>query len=215
MGWLSPGVAGSLSALGFGRLASEMWMIAGLPAFGLSVDQQTLGFMTLIILFFTIINYRGASETGTTGNIVTLTKLGILVLFVIFGILAMLRSEAWHQRFTTGFMPNGFLGVFIAMGLTFIAFEGYEIIAQSGEEALNPKRNIQRAILLAIGIAVTIYLLVSVTAIGATIPPAGMKAYQYLGQQKEVAIVEVARQVGISTSGASKILTRALRTLSI
>ena len=45
------------------------------------------------------------------------------------------------QRFMP-FMPEGFSGVLIAMGLTFIAFEGYEIIVQAGEEVENPRKNI-------------------------------------------------------------------------
>ncbi|MFN2304686.1 MAG: amino acid permease, partial [Anaerolineales bacterium] len=195
MSWFASAAAGSLYGLGFGRFCSELWIMAGMPQLGLTVQQLTLIFMTLIIVIFTLINYRGASETGTIGNIVTVTKVAILGLFVIFGILAMLRTEVWHERFTTGFMPNGFFSVIVAMGLTFIAFEGYEIIAQSGEEAINPKKNIPRAIFLAIAIAVVIYLLVSVTAIGATIAPDGMRAFEYLGEKKEVAIIEVARQV--------------------
>ncbi|HZD58561.1 MAG TPA: amino acid permease [Anaerolineales bacterium] len=194
MSWFAHVSAGSLYALGFGRFASELWVIAGIPTFGLSVPQLTLAFMSVIIMIFTLINYRGASETGTVGNIVTLTKISILGLFVIFGVLAMLRTDAWHTRFSEGFLPNGILGVFAAMGLTFIAFEGYEIIAQSGEEVINPKRNVPRAIFWAIGIAVTIYIFVSVTAIGATTPPPGMKTYQYLGEQKELAIVDTASQ---------------------
>jgi amino acid transporter/nucleotide-binding universal stress UspA family protein len=194
MSWFAHAAAGSLYALGFGRFASELWDMAGVPTLGLSINQLTLIFMTLIIIIFTAINYLGASETGTIGNIITMTKISILGLFVLFGILAMLRTEAWHTRFTTGFMPNGVMGVFVAMGLTFIAFEGYEIIAQSGEEAINPKRNIPRAIFLSIGIAVAVYIFVSITAIGATKAPIGMKVYQYLGQQKEIAIVDVAQQ---------------------
>lgn len=192
--WFAHAMAGSLYALAFGRFATEMWVMAGMPTFSLSTHQMTMGFMTLVIVVFIYINSQGASETGTIGNIITLTKVAILGLFVVFGILSMLRTDAWHTRFTTEFMPNGPVGVFAAMGLTFIAFEGYEIIAQSGEEAIDPKRNIPRAILFSIVIAVIIYLLVSITAIGATVPPPGMKVYEYLGQQKEVAIVEVARQ---------------------
>ncbi|MFN2213721.1 MAG: amino acid permease [Anaerolineales bacterium] len=194
MSWSAHVAAGSLYALGFGRFATEMWIIAGLSTFGLSVSQMTLIFMTLVIMVFTFINYWGASETGTIGNIITLVKIIILVLFVIFGIIVMLNSDGWQERFTQGFMPNGFIKVFAAMGLTFIAFEGYEIIAQSGEEVINPKRNIPRAIFLAIAVAVTIYLLVGITAIGATTPPEGLKVYEFLGQQKEVAIVETAQQ---------------------
>jgi amino acid transporter/nucleotide-binding universal stress UspA family protein len=199
MSWFAHAVAGSLYALGFGRFAAELWLMAGLPEFGLPeealIGYVTLGLMTLAILTFTAINYRGASETGTVGNIITMTKVFILGLFVLFGILAMVRTEAWHTRFTTGFLPNGLMGVFQAMGLTFIAFEGYEIISQSGEEVQDPKRTIPRAIFLAITIAVVIYLLVGTVAIGAVKPPEGLLAYQYLGERKEVATVEVAQQV--------------------
>jgi amino acid transporter len=43
------------------------------------------------------------------------------------------------------------------MGLTFIAFQGFEVIAQSGEEIRNPKRNIPRAVFLSLFIVVPIY----------------------------------------------------------
>jgi amino acid transporter len=195
MSWFANVLAASLYALAFGRFASELWLIAGMPTLGLSLHQMTLGLMTLIILAFVVVNYRGASETGAVGNIVTVAKVIILGTFVVFGLIAMGRTDVWFDRFTSGFMPNGFMGVLLAMGLTFIAFEGYEIIAQSGEEVVDPKRNIPRAIFRAILIAVVIYMLVGITAIGAIIPPAGIQAHEFLAMMKEVAIVEVARQV--------------------
>lgn len=195
MSWFAAAVAGSLYGLAFGRFAAELWHITSLPTFGLTVHQMTLALMTVVILAFTAINYRGASETGTVGNVVTITKIFILGLFVLFGVVTMLKTTGWHGRFTYDFMPYGPLSILVAMGLTFIAFEGYEIIAQSGEEAINPKRNIPRAIFASIGIAVAIYLLVGITAIGATNPPDGMTVWEYLGAQKEVAIVEVAQQI--------------------
>ena len=194
MSWFAHALAGSLYGLGFGRFAAELWFTLHLPGFGLDVGQWTLVFMTLVIVTFTTINYMGATETGTVGNIITLTKISILGLFVFFGVIAMLRTQAWHTRFTVGFMPNGLFGVLTAMGLTYIAFEGYEIIAQSGEEVVNPKRNLPRAIFSAIGISVLIYVLVAVTAIGAVKAPGGIAAYLYLAQQKEIAIVDVAQQ---------------------
>jgi amino acid transporter/nucleotide-binding universal stress UspA family protein len=194
MDWFAHVAAGSLYALGFGRFAAEMIVSAlGLPA-DQYIHPLTLAAMTLIICLFTLINFLGASETGTIGNVITMTKVIILAFFVVFGVLAMLRTEGWHTRFTSDFMPNGFGGLFAAMGLTFIAFEGYEIIAQSGEEVVNPKRNIPRAIFRSILIAVVIYILVGAVALGATNAPEGTPIYQYLGEQKEVAVVEVARQ---------------------
>jgi amino acid transporter len=92
------------------------------------------------------------------------------------------------------------------MGVTFVAFEGYEIIVQSGEEVINPKRNIPLAIFIAIAVAVTIYLLVSIVVIGATDPPVGMKVWDYLGLQKEVAVVETAQQTFPGGIGAIVLL---------
>jgi len=195
MSWFAYIAAGSLYALTFGRFATELWNLAGLPTFGLSVHQMTLGFMVLIIAAFTAINYRGASETGTVGNLVTMIKVTILAVFVLFGLLAMGRNGVWQVRFTRDFLPNGIGGIVVAMGITFIAFEGYEIIAQSAEEVMDPGRNIPRATFLSIAIAVTIYILVGATAVGAVMPPPGMAAHEYLGLKKEVAIVEVARQI--------------------
>jgi hypothetical protein len=37
-------------------------------------------------------------------------------------------------------MPNGWGGVIKAMGLTFIAFQGFEVISQCSEEVKNPKQ---------------------------------------------------------------------------
>lgn len=192
--WFAHSVACSLYGLGFGRFATELWLVAGLPTLGLSVHQMTLAFMTLVILFFTFINYLGASETGTVGNIVTTTKVLILIAFAAFGLKAMLSAPAWATRFTGDFLPYGLGGVFTAMGLTFIAFEGYEIIAQSGEEVKDPGRNIPRAIFISIATVVIIYVLVATVSIGAVMPPAGLKVWEYLGQKKEIAIVEAASQ---------------------
>ncbi len=80
------------------------------------------------------------------------------------------------------------------MGLTFIAFEGYEIIAQTSEEVENPKRNVPRAIFLSLLIVVPIYLLVAFVAIGAVTPPEGMSVTEYLGEEKEIALVRAAEQ---------------------
>lgn len=210
MNWFATAAAGSLYALAFGRFAVELMDMAGLNDFGLSIHSRTLFFMFIIIVVFTAINYRGASETGTVGNVITVLKIIILGFFVVFAVMAMFRTDAWQTRFTQDFLPNGFFGVFAAMGLTFIAFEGYEIIAQSGEEVIQPERNVPRAIFLSIGIAVTIYILVSITALGATMAPEGMTVWDYLGEKKEIAIVEVAQQTFPLGIGAVVLLVSGL-----
>ena len=52
------------------------------------------------------------------------------------------------------------------MGLTFIAFQGYDLIATVTEEVENPRRNIPRAIFVSLAVTIVIYLLVVFVAIG-------------------------------------------------
>ena len=195
MSWFAQAVAGSLYGLAFGRFAAELIELVDLPTFGLSTDQLSMGLTTIIILTFIFINYRGASETAAVGNILTVTKIAILGALAVFGLLAIAGKDLSQAEISTDFFANGAIGVLSAMGLTFIAFEGYEIIAQAGEEVSNPKRNIPIAIFASIGIAVLIYVLVAFVAVAATIAPAGMTVSAYLGEQGELAIIEVASQV--------------------
>jgi amino acid transporter len=52
------------------------------------------------------------------------------------------------------------------MGLTFIAFEGYDLITTVTEEVENPRENIPKAIFLSLVATVIVYMLVVVVAIG-------------------------------------------------
>jgi amino acid transporter len=194
MSWFAHAVACSLYGLGFGRFAYEIWHLAGLPTFGLSQHAVTLTFMVVIVALFSFINYRGASEAGTVGNFVTIAKVLILIVFISFGLWAMLQRPESMDIFKEDLMPNGLGGVFLAMALTFIAFEGYEIIAQSGEEVINPMRNVPRAIFISVAVVVVIYVLVALVSIGATTQTGGLPVWEYLSNEKEVAIVRAAEQ---------------------
>jgi amino acid transporter len=110
-------------------------------------------------------------------------------------------------------LSAGWGSVFAAMGLTFIAFEGYEIIAQTSEEVENPKRNVPRATFLSLLIVVPIYLLVAIVAVGAVVPPAGTTVTAYLGQEKETALVTAANQF-IAGGGVVILIGGLLSTLS-
>ena len=193
MNWFAYIVACALYGLGFGRLATEVWIITGVPL-PLSEHQLSLLFMVVVVALFAYVNSLGASEAGLAGSIVTIAKVVILSVFIGFGLYAMFNNPNWTDNFSAGMLPNGIGGVFVAMGMTFIAFEGYEIIAQSGEEVKNPAHNIPRAIFYSIGAVVIIYILIGFVVIGAVTPPPGLEVWQYLAQAKEVAIVRAAEQ---------------------
>jgi amino acid transporter/nucleotide-binding universal stress UspA family protein len=191
MSWFAHAVACSLYALGFGayfeHVLGEFAII--MPQWGFFSPQKILA--AGIAILFAYINFRGASETGKVGNLVTIAKIIILLIFIGFGVELIIRQGDWRTTFSP-FLPHGFGGVFKAMGLTFIAFQGFEVIAQSSEEIKNPRKNIPRAVFISLVIVVPIYILVAIAAIG-TVPSEGMKPWDYLALQKETALVNVAK----------------------
>jgi amino acid transporter/nucleotide-binding universal stress UspA family protein len=193
MSWFAHAVACSLYALGFGAYFHLVLKAAGVPElhWGFLTIEKWLAI--LVCALFSYINFRGASETGKAGNVVTVGKVVVIGLFVAAGLFVMGARPDWSAAFTP-FVSHGWGGVFAAMGLTFIAFEGYEIIAQTSEEVEDPRRNVPRAVFLSLLIVVPIYLLVAVVAIGAVTPPAGLAVTDYLAREKELALVAAANQ---------------------
>ncbi|MFH1322243.1 MAG: amino acid permease [Methanobacteriota archaeon] len=191
MGWFAAAVAGSLYALGFGAYFGLLLEYYNIYVFGLSGDALNIFLAVLIALVIIYINYMGASETGAVANIIGFAKVAILGVFIVSGLYTIYYKPDWFSNFDP-FLPNGFGGVVAAMGLTFIAFEGYEVIAQTAEEVQNPKKNIPKAIFLSLLIVVPIYLLVAFVSIGAL--STDIPAWQFLGEHKELGLLEAARQ---------------------
>ncbi|MEJ2187426.1 MAG: amino acid permease, partial [Gemmatimonadota bacterium] len=193
MSWFAHAVAGSLYALGFGSYFGLVMQEFGWTLFGASGDALAKPFAVLIALVFVAINFRGVSETGLAGNIITVTKVLIIGLFIVSGLWAAFHEPGAWDRFTP-LTPNGLGGVLSAMGLTYIAFEGYEIIVQAGEEVRDPKRNIPRAVFWSLAIVIPIYILVAVAALAAIHTGSSEPAWVWLGKHKELGLAEAARQ---------------------
>ena len=164
--------------------------------FGIELSEADLVqkiFAVLIILLFLYINYKGTSETGAVGNIVTVLKVVIIGIFIVSGMFVIFGDPTRFENFQP-FAPNDIIGIVSAMGLTFIAFEGYEIIVQAGEEVKDPRKNIPRAVFLSLAIVVPIYMLVAFVVIGAVDPPQGQPIHEWLGDLGEIGIARAADQ---------------------
>jgi APA family basic amino acid/polyamine antiporter len=195
MAWFAHIVAGSLYAVGFGAF---LYYLLGPNVLGILSDQPLLGFFPIdkliavgAVAAFTYINIRGTSETGKTGTIVTIIQLGTIFALIAAGFWTMYNSPNWTANFAD-FVPMGIGGVVAAMGLTFIQFEGYEIIVQTGEEVKNPKKNIPRAIFISLALVVTLYCLVALVSI-ASISPEGIASWKFIGGNGELGIMKAAQ----------------------
>ncbi|MCA9736814.1 MAG: APC family permease [Gemmatimonadota bacterium] len=111
----------------------------------------------------TAVNLRGVRGTAVASNVFTVAKLAPLALFVVVGLFFLEPT-----RYTPGPAPT--LDAFSATVLLLLyAFAGFETMVIAGGEARDPARDLPRALLLAIGVVTTVYVLVQVVAIG-TLP---------------------------------------------
>jgi amino acid transporter len=196
--WFSYIVACALYALGFGSYFWE-FIHSYFPffsnfVFGVMGHHQAVILMTVLICAgFIYLNAKGTAATGKAENIMTMAKIFILAIFILFGLKAIIGSPTESFRAFTPFLPVGFTGVILAMGLTFIAFEGYDLIATVAEEIKSPEKTIPRATMISLSVAITIYLLILFVCIGAIRPEDGSASWEFLGKYQETAIVKAAQ----------------------
>ncbi len=195
--WFCYIIACALYSLGFGSYFWEFMQryfppIATL-VFNLAGHRiPALTMTTLVTILFIFVNMRGTALTGSVENIITMAKIIILGIFIAYGLKRIFQIPSEAAASFTPFLPNGAGGVVIAMGLTFIAFEGYDLIATVAEEIKAPEETIPRATLISLGVTVFIYLMILLVCIGAIQPETG-KSWQFLGQHQETAIARAAQ----------------------
>jgi amino acid transporter/nucleotide-binding universal stress UspA family protein len=173
MSWFGHCIVASFYIYGFGLgLVLAVKTILGtnvLVLYGLDEGALTKVFAVLAAAVFIALNYRGTKLTGRSETAVTIGLVAIVVSFIVFGLVHVIQNgipAGNFEPFLRGdSAPRQFLSLLAAMGFTFIVFEGYEIIAQTGEEARNPEKNIPRAHFLVIGFSTLIFVLVAFVAI--------------------------------------------------
>ncbi len=216
--WFAYTVSCSLYALGFAGYFWEFFLkyapsitggILGLTGHHLAAILVT----GLIALFFVVLNVRGAEVTGKAENFLTVTKLIILAIFIYFGLKVVLGHPDYTAAQFVPFFPKGGSGVLIAMGLTFIAFEGYDLIATVAEEIKEPEKNIPRATFISLGVTMVMYLLILFVSLGA-VHTDGEPTWQFLGTYKETAIVRAAEGIMPAFGVALIVLGGLLSTMS-
>jgi basic amino acid/polyamine antiporter, APA family len=120
------------------------------------------------VVGLTALNYRGVTKTATLARILvacTLVALATVVIGIAIGgvRLSNLSGTGIWSSVTA-------YGVLQSAGLLFFAFAGYARIATMGEEVRDPARTIPKAIIVALGIAVAVYLVVGVAVLLAAGP---------------------------------------------
>ena len=165
MEWFASSVAGSLYAVTFSLYTVHYLIQLGV----ISVSGPQLVWVEKVVAIvvasiFLYINFRGASETGTMGAFFTLGQTATLAFIALVGIGTAIVDPGRLANFEP-FLPNGWEKLLITMGFTYVAFEGFEVIAQAGDEAIDPRRNLPKAMLYSILIVVVTYVGVAFASI--------------------------------------------------
>jgi APA family basic amino acid/polyamine antiporter len=188
MEWFASSVAGSLYAVTFAiytvRYFEGLGLLKWFP-FSTSTTEKIVAF--LIASFFLYINYRGASKTGKVGAFFTLGQTLFLIFIGLAGFIVVLMDPSRLQNLSP-YLPHGWSKILITMGFTYVAFEGYEVIAQTGDEAIDPKHNLPKAMLYSVLIVTLTYVAVtfaSIVSVKAGSPGVVGSPWEWIGSFKE------------------------------
>lgn len=163
---------GFIAGWGFvvGKTASSAAMAMTFAAYAAPPGWERPAAIGAVVLLVAV-NYRGATRTAA------LTKVIVVAVLVA---LAIVVAASWGSGVASpsrllggGFLAHGWYGILQSAGLLFFAFAGYARIATMGEEVINPRKTIPKAILIALAIAVGVYVVIAFTVL-ASLGPAGV-----------------------------------------
>ena len=121
-----------------------------------------------ILFLLTILLIKGTRESAFVNAIIVVTKVTIVVLFIILGwsfINPMNHTpyipEASHFIDSQGVGHNygGIMGILGAAGVVFFAFIGFDAVSTAAQEAKNPKKDMPLGILGSLAICTVLYIL--------------------------------------------------------
>ncbi|WP_445733872.1 APC family permease [Mariniflexile sp.] len=158
--WISYIVMLALYATAFGSYGAELLAITGKKTFDAHLLQ------TGIIVMALLINYLSIKLVSGIESVSVIIKLLILTAFIGIGFygftvhpenLEQLAPKNWEDPLL---MLSGGMVIFVA-------YEGFELIANSISDLKNPKKNTEKGYFGAVGFVIVLYILIAFVTVGA------------------------------------------------
>jgi amino acid transporter len=107
-----------------------------------------------------IINLTNAGLVARSETLVVAIKLAILMVVIAAGVptinVASVSSSTWSSPFSI-----------VAAGmLIFVAYEGFELIANAAADVKDPAKTLPRAFAMSVGLVITLYILIALVVVG-------------------------------------------------
>lgn len=161
--WFASVVAAVLYAMGF-----AVFLVPFLERVALLVNGEIPGWIgtrtALVVYALAAVGFYKWRLTRAAGGVSQWETVGKVVVFavvVVAGFFALATEPPPPGALGASFRPffaEGFAGLAQAMGYTFIALQGFDLIAAFGGEVRDAERNVPRAMFLSLGTALVIYL---------------------------------------------------------
>ncbi len=124
------------------------------------------GIAIAVIAIFATINILSVKGMGKIEDLMVYTKLLILTFISIVLIQHGQTSFAgFMENFAQDVEQASVLNILIVASITFVAYEGFQLVINAVNEMSNPEKNIPRAIYSAIFLAILIYVVISMGAL--------------------------------------------------
>ena len=98
----------------------------------------------------------GVHNSTNFHNVITAVNLLVITFVIIYG-----SFFANLQNWTNSFMPHGLHGILRGTAIAFLAFTGFDVVAEAAEEAVQPEKSIPRSLFLIIIMSTLAYVGVS------------------------------------------------------
>ena len=156
--WVSYIIMLALYASAFGSYAPNLFSITG----NNKVDSHL--FASLIIVIATAINYYSIKVVGAIESYAVIIKLVILLGFVAIGLFGLFGNTNFGQL-NIHHWESPFKLVTAGM-IIFVAYEGFELIANAAPDIIEPDKNIPRAYYISVIFVIILYVIIAIITVG-------------------------------------------------
>jgi amino acid transporter len=156
--WISYIIMLSLYASAFGSYAPNLLEIT---------DNKTIDFhiyASAIIVFATIINYYSIAVVGKIESYAVIIKLFILIAFIFIGAYGLIGNTNVTQLAVSNWEVP--IKLFAGGMVIFVAYEGFELIANAAPDITNPEKNISRAYYYSVVFVILLYIIIALVTVG-------------------------------------------------
>lgn len=170
--WISYIIMLSLYATAFGSYGAKLIKITG----DYNIDKHVL--ISTIIVFSTLLNYISFKAVSMAESIAVFTKMTILGGFIVIGFYGLFSSNFLFQLEPENWETPVKL---ISGGMViFVAYEGFELIANAVPNIKNPQKNVSKAFFISTTSVVILYILIAIITVGSVSFDKIGKAQEYV-----------------------------------